>query len=212
MSDEEKPAKPQKRVNLQPQNIGEEVDLFVNQIDGLAETLPLAARAIQEVRKLSQNKLVEFFKGECTATVSEEKTTYNFDPGQYPKYLSLSRRVERVDAARQVVPRSFLVALVSQFDAFVGRLIRQLFTLKPDAVNSLENVLTYSQLVSFGSLEAAREFVIDKEIDAVLRKSHSEQFGWLEKKFGIKLNVDLPAWPRFIEVQNAATYSCTPAA
>jgi hypothetical protein len=33
-----------------------------------------------------------------------------------------------------------------------------------------------------------------------LRKSHSEQFDWLEERFSIELRKDLPIWPTFIEV------------
>jgi hypothetical protein len=99
-----------------------------------------------------------------------------------------------------LVPRGLLVALVSQFDAYVGGLIRQLFKLKPEIVDSSANTLTFEQLVEFGSIEIARDYVIDKEIESVLRQSHADQFDWLEKKFNLPLRKDLPAWPVFIEV------------
>jgi hypothetical protein len=102
--------------------------------------------------------------------------------------------------AYQLVPGSFLVSLVSQFDGFLGRLIRQLFALKPEILNSSENTLTFSQMVAFGSIDAAKEYIVEKEIEAVLRKSHSEQFDWLEKKFGLVLRKNLESWPDFIEV------------
>ena len=41
---------------------------------------------------------------------------------------------------------------------------------------------------------------VEKEIESVLRKSHTEQFDWLENKFGLKLRVDLKVWPVFVEV------------
>ena len=50
------------------------------------------------------------------------------------------------------------------------------------------------------TIENAREYIIDKEIDTVLRKSHSEQFEYLEKLIGIKLRENLPIWQTFIEI------------
>jgi hypothetical protein len=117
-----------------------------------------------------------------------------------PNIKGLKRREYRAALSLLLVPRGLLVALVSQFDAYVGALIRQLFKLKPEIVDSSENSLTFSQLTEFGSIAIAREYVIDKEVESVLRKSHSEQFDWLERKFDIVLRKNLPAWPVFVEV------------
>jgi hypothetical protein len=50
------------------------------------------------------------------------------------------------------------------------------------------------------SLEDAREYIIDKEIETVLRKSHSEHFDYLESKLKITLKKNLPIWQTFIEI------------
>jgi hypothetical protein len=89
---------------------------------------------------------------------------------------------------------------VSQYDAFLGRLVSALLRQKPELLKSSDRVFTFSQLCDFNSLEEARELVLEKEIETLLRKSHAEQFDWLEKKFDINLHADLPVWPLFIEV------------
>ncbi len=181
------------------ETVGEEVATFVNQIDGLANVLPLTLQAIISAQVASVSELDRFFANECTPN-PEKKNTFKIEVGKVSRYHFLRSHVQKTQLARELVPRSFLVALVSQFDAFVGRLVRQLFKIKPEILNSSENTLTYSQLTGFGSLGDAREFVIDKEVDGLLRKSHAEQFDWLEKKFGLPLRKDLEAWPTFIEV------------
>jgi hypothetical protein len=108
--------------------------------------------------------------------------------------------MQKTELAQELVPRSLLVSLVSQFDAYLGRLIRQLFKIRPEILSSSGNTLTFAQLTEFGSIENAREYIIDEEVDSVLRKSHSEQFDWLENKFGLPLRVNLNAWPIFVEV------------
>jgi hypothetical protein len=182
-------------------DIGAEIELFVNQVEALAETLPLATLAIQQARAASNQQLGKFFQEEGTVVSTEgTKKSYRLDAGQQVRYQRLMRRVHRADLAQMLVPRGLLVALVSQFDAFVGALIRQLFTQRPELLDASGRTLTFSQLSEFGSIEAAREYVIEKEIESVLRENHIEQFVWLEGKFNVPLRKGLPAWPVFIEV------------
>src|SRR5699024_7045080 len=46
----------------------------------------------------------------------------------------------------------------------------------------------------------AQNYVIEKEIDALLRKSHTEQIEWISNKFNIKIDPDEKLWASFIEV------------
>jgi hypothetical protein len=41
---------------------------------------------------------------------------------------------------------------------------------------------------------------VEKEVEAVIRKSHVEQFEWMEKRFDISLRKGLTVWPTFVEV------------
>ncbi len=90
--------------------------------------------------------------------------------------------------------------MISQFDSFLGGLIKAIFYAKPALVNSSEKLLNISQLSEFDSINAAKEYIVEKEVETVLRKSHSEQFDWLENKFNVKLRKNLPAWKTFIEI------------
>jgi len=202
LGDNASTVKPEKDQPSVPKNIGDEVDLFVNQIDSLAETLPLATVAIKGACDASQHDFIEFLDEESDRTRDDinNTTTYTFEAGKYPALRRFFRRIQKTQLAKDLVPRSLLVSLVSQFDAYLGKLIRQLFTIKPEILDSSPNTLTFAQLTEFGSIEGAREYVIDKEVESLLRKSHSEQFDWLENKFGLPLRENLQAWPTFMEV------------
>ncbi len=183
------------------QTIGDDLDLFLRQIDSLADTLPVAIRVIQAVNQSSGKDFQDFVEQECVTSHETGKgKTYTVDGSKYFKYRRLEGRYQKARLAQQLVPRTFLVSLVSQFDAFLGRLIRQLFDMKPEVLDSSASTLTFSQLTGFGSIETARQYIIDKEIETVLRKSHADQFEWLENKFGLKLRVGLDVWPIFMEV------------
>ena len=71
---------------------------------------------------------------------------------------------------------------------------------KPEVTRSSNINLTFAELVGFESIEAAREAIIAQEVEQLLRKSHAEQFLWLEKKFAIELKNDVDEWPEFIEL------------
>jgi hypothetical protein len=200
---EEKPLdQTHKTVPAGPASIGDVVDLFVKQIDGLADTLPLAMSAIKGAQDASRQDLLKFLKDECEAVQNKggTSTTYTLKAGQQLHYRRFENRVHRTTLAYDLVPRGFLVSLISQYDAFLGSLIRQLFKIRPEILNSSASTLTFSQLSEFGSIDDARNFVVDKEVESVLRKNHTEQFDWLESKFGLRLREDLKAWPAFVEV------------
>src|SRR5690606_26404612 len=97
-------------------------------------------------------------------------------------------------------PRSLLVSLVSHFDAYVGRLIRAIYLRKPELLNSSERKLSFEELVRYDSIEAVREFVIEKEVESVLRGSHVEQFRWMERTYDVPLTKGLDSWPLFVEL------------
>jgi hypothetical protein len=50
------------------------------------------------------------------------------------------------------------------------------------------------------SIEEAKLQLVDKEVEVVLRASHTEQFEWFEKNLSVKLRSGLEIWPTFIEL------------
>lgn len=186
-------------------SIGDEVDLFIKQIDSLAETLPLTLIAIRVGYDQAYKKYTEFVEKYCETEIIDGDKTVNVPPDYLGRYARLRSRTEKASLAYEAVPRSFIVSLVSNYDAFLGGLIRNLFLMKPDTLSASDKNITFSELVEFGSVEDAREYMIEKEVETVLRKSHSEQFDWLENKFGLPLRKDLSIWPNFIEITERGT-------
>jgi hypothetical protein len=99
-----------------------------------------------------------------------------------------------------VIANSAVVSLVSEYDSFLGCLLRTFLRRCPDLLNASERTLTLRELQGFESIEAVREFIINKEVETVIRKSHLEQFEWMENRFSVKLRVGLDVWPTFVEV------------
>jgi hypothetical protein len=177
--------------------IANALEAFLLEVDAIADTLPLAMPLMMVSAGSAAKELTTFLDSKCR---KGDGPTYTVPSDRYLDFLNLKRRFERNKRAIQIIPRSFLASLVSHYDAFLGSLLRAIFYLKPEVLNSSERQFSFKELTSFESISAARESVIDKEVETVLRENHADQFKWMENKFGVPLTRDLPAWPKFIEI------------
>jgi hypothetical protein len=86
-----------------PHSIGPEIDLFVRQIDSLAETLPGAIRVIQTLNRSSGQEYGSFLEQECKVPGKDgEAATYRVDGITYFKYRRLLGRVQKGNLAGQL--------------------------------------------------------------------------------------------------------------
>lgn len=182
-------------------DIREETALFVSAVDSLRMTIDTSMASVQSAHDATHRKIDTY--------ITRFADTFERDGQEYITirshdhchgYHLLRLELDKLHAAQRILPQSFLVALVSRFDALLGGLVRALFRLKPEALTSSERTFTFAELSKFKSMESAREFVLEKEVETLLRKSHSEQFDWLESKFDIRLRKGLPVWPAFVEI------------
>ncbi|SEE57308.1 hypothetical protein SAMN05444161_6225 [Rhizobiales bacterium GAS191] len=96
--------------------------------------------------------------------------------------------------------RSFVVTLVSQFDAYIATLVRALYHVRPDILSLHTKTISYSELLELGDASTVEQRLIEGEIESLLRSSHSDQFKWLETKFDIRLREADAKWAAFIEL------------
>jgi len=182
--------------SLKP-SIKKSVEAFVCEVDALADTIPLVMPLVSLSMAEVTKEFNAFLDGRCQKLGNG---TFSIPPDEYIEFSNFQRRLQRNKRALQIIPRSFLTSLVSHYDAFIGSLLRAVFYMKPEVLNSSENHVTFKDLMTFASLDAARESVIEKEVEAVLRESHPDQFKWMESRFNVPLTKDLPSWPTFVEV------------
>ncbi len=116
------------------------------------------------------------------------------------KVARAKKKMDSAQIAIRTLPRTFLVQYVSEFDAFMGDLLRALYTLRPELLMSSQRQLTFAELSAFQSIEEARSYVVEKEVESFLRESHRDQFAALEKKFDVPLTKGLSSWPTFVEL------------
>lgn len=182
-------------------NLHKNLETFLRHIDAIRDTLPMTMLLIQPYNKKANDDFMKFLK-ESVEEIEDDngKKRILVKAHESKRFETLERNASTSSLASKIIPESLFVSLISQYDAFLTRLLRTIYEIKPDVLNGSERNLTFSQLVEMETIENAREYIIDKEVDTVLRKSHSEQFDYLEKLIGIKLRENLPIWQTFIEI------------
>lgn len=174
---------------------------FIHNIRGLQKSLPLVMVFIQATKKNAENNLLNYMEEHSIIQDKNDgEITYNVPPAHYYKFKKLLNELNGTNSSLNIIPRSFVVSLVSQFDAFLGNLIRVIYSTKPEILNASQKSLCYSDIIEMDSIDDIKNYIIEEEIETVLRKSHNDQFNWLEKKLGMKLRKGLDCWTTFIEI------------
>src|SRR4051794_18719380 len=103
----------------QTPGIRREISTFVHNIDSLHSTLPLLSKITAGVFLACESKRGDFVKkhGEVTGEQDGEKT-YKIPAIQSLEYMRLEAQRDKALAGATILPQSFVVALVSQYDAF----------------------------------------------------------------------------------------------
>lgn len=183
-----------------PASFEHEINLFTKHLDAIGDVLVGLVVAVQAVTKSSQEKLFKFEEERCQVEIDGDIRKVKVPNTEYRKWEKLSRRYEHFELSRTLLPRSLLVSLVSQYDAYLGRFLRVVFLKKPEILNGSDKQLSFESLNSFSSIEEAREYILEKEVEGILRSSHADQFKWMERTFNLPLNKGLKSWSSFIEL------------
>ncbi|SHH71997.1 hypothetical protein [Flavobacterium defluvii] len=184
---------------------GEELDInlhrLLRHLDSIKDTLPMSILLLEPHNKKANTKFKEFIEKNAEEIEDENgNKSLSLEFEQSRIFDQLAKNSEISNLAMKIIPESLFVSLISQYDAFLNQLLKTLFKIRPEYINNSERELSFSQLNEFDSIEKAREYVVEKEVETILRKSHSEHFDYLENKLAITLRKDLPIWQTFIEI------------
>lgn len=196
---------------VQP-DIKRNIGTFIENIQGLDSALNESFNALSVTAASGEAQLQDFIADKLELSELEGKNVYRFRQnghhaesihsliGSYRKFFFARKTLERTKASCRNLPRTFFMMLAHAYDEYVGALCKSLFYLRPELLERSGASLTFAELSKFESLESAREYLVEREIDSLLRKSHVEQVIWLEEKFDIDLRTELAAPPEFIEL------------
>jgi hypothetical protein len=174
---------------------------YLHKIESLQESLPMIMIMTHAAKGATTQKKAKFLEEKCILVEESDETKKYKVPLELVKHANrLEKKQNRAFTAHRVLPSKFLISFVSEYDAFLGNLIKCLFKIKPEILNASEKNISFSDLLELGSIEAAHEQILEKEVETIMRKSHSEHLKWLEMIIGIPLTKGLDSWPTFIEL------------
>lgn len=174
---------------------------LLRHLESINDTLPMTLLLLGPYQKKAKTKFKEFVEKNVDEIEDEDgKKTVTVSYEESRVFEQLSKNSQTSSLAFKIIPESLFVSLISQYDSFLNQLLRILFNIRPEYINNSDRELTFSELNNFQSIEEAREYIIEKEVENVLRKSHNDHFNYLEAKIGMPLRKDLPIWKTFIEI------------
>lgn len=88
-----------------------------------------------------------------------------------------------------ILRRSALITLASHFEFLITELLHSYYLLYPQALPAEERVLSLADLKELGSIEDAENYLIEKEIDSLLRDTIDKQLDYFSSK-RIKVNLE----------------------
>lgn len=120
--------------------------------------------------------------------------------GKERQHQHLERKVKRSQESSKLLLRSYVVSMVSQFDAYIGDLLRTIYEINPDKLRQSDHKFNFAELQAIGSIEAAKEQIIETKIENCLRDSHQDQFKEIASSIGVSNLKDFDNWPYFVEI------------
>jgi len=154
--------------------IAAEMDMFRKHVDAIGNTLVTMVVVVQEITKDQKGKLEKFEAKNCQIKNEGKKRVVTVSNTHVREWRRLIRDYESFNLSRILLPRSLLASLISQYDAYLGRILRVIFVKRPEILNSSDKKLAFATLNQFNSIESAREYVLEKEVEAILRSSHAD--------------------------------------
>ncbi|MBE4577187.1 hypothetical protein BOO30_06715 [Vibrio navarrensis] len=177
---------------------------FTRNLDSLNDVSPIIGLTLKAILSKGSQDYNQHLE-DCGEVIDkaddqDDEKAYKVPVHQRAKADRMRVMLGRFELANALIPKSFLVSYVSEFDSFLGNLLKAIYRRKPELLNGSERQLTFSELQGFCSIEDAREHILEKEVETLLRKSHAEHFNILEKKFDLPLKKGLDIWPDYIEL------------
>lgn len=99
----------------------------------------------------------------------------------------------------ELLAKSLFINSFACFDAFMGNLLRAVYSKEPRLQKSIEKTLNFDDLGHFSSVGQLKQYLVEKEIDSFRRDGYVKQFKALESKLNIKTLREFKNWPAFVE-------------
>lgn len=183
-------------------NFDNDANWFIREISSRKRVLPTFAHACKTITDKADKDLQKLIDVHGSEKIYDDKgrlESFVIDESYVKRHTILRRAFDDFSIFTVSLPKMAIVSVISLFDAYLAKILRNAYKVRPELLNSCTRQISFTELTSFGSIENAREHIIEKEIETLLRDSHVAQFEWLTKRLDVKLT-ELPSWKIFVEL------------
>jgi hypothetical protein len=92
-----------------------------------------------------------------------------------------------------------LTALISDYDVYLQKLLKIAFNIRPESQTAIQRTLSLEELNEFSSIEDARDYLIDREIDAILHDDHLHHLRSFNNMFHMRVDTADASVKAFLE-------------
>lgn len=100
----------------------------------------------------------------------------------------------------KITGRAFLIAAESSFEVLFGQLARVIYEKHPDALPKSDHAFTLDELSSFDTIDDARDAIMMRKIESLLRESPDEWSKWLKRTVGMSMDQVTQEWLQAREI------------
>ena len=168
---------------------------FTKKISCHPNSIVILMKALLESHNEALLRHNKFLEEEC----EKSGASYTIPQVMIRTWRKIQRELEELSLATDLVPRNYIISLISQYDAYLGLLIKTIFLVKPESLNIIKKEIKLEEILSYDSIENLKLRYIELQIEEILRRNHNDQLVWLEEILNTKLR-DLANYSTFIEI------------
>jgi hypothetical protein len=185
--------------------LGVALHSYLSNLESMEDCWRNLMPTIEDVEKARAEDISTYFakilEDHNLESIADEQT---FDVPLPPAYLfEFPRRlrdIQKLGMYRKITSTSLFIGMFALYDAFVAELLQSIFFARPEIIRSSERSLTLRELRELGDLNEAEKFIINQEVETVLRGGYDDQFNYMDKKFSVELRKNWAVWPEFVEI------------
>lgn len=183
--------------------LDENLKTFTKQLFSLKTFFPLSIDVMAQITKVSQDAIDTFAEKNCEVKKNKKnkKTQVKVPNHHISEWEKKLRTYEESRVVAELMPSSLIISMVSQYDVFLSSFIKDLIRENPLTLNHFEKRdYGFEKIVQFETINEFKEYVLDTEIEQILRKSRSDQIDTLEKMFKFTVKDKISSLSQFVEL------------
>ena len=133
-------------------------------------------------------------------SISEQNKSFIYSREQWPKLKQALDEFFELIEGHMALPKAVLLSLVATFDSYFAEIVQFFPCVHPERYTSSDKQISLREVFLRKSIDEVIDHVIDDEINALMRGSHTDQVKFIEDNLEVKIIGHYERWPEFVEI------------